>query len=326
MDIAYDVLLGVTNNSSSVNAVNDSDVVLLIDILDYILSKLLSVSSGEVILPPNIEDSSCSQKCLTVSIISTIFKTLHDYDLVKFCENISNGNTTSHIFPHVDRKLFLQDFTAQLLMLGVMAATATDLNVNHLKNWVYLNIMGQEIDFNETDDILPSRMFYKINGLGKYDKMTKRELVLELNIKSVSDLQKDFPWTMWTSIMNIFLLSGVLQSNTIPTIHLSKCPQHLKFQPPLSSKSSATTKAVTIICSLPNLVAICQQMSSGRENLLLTTTMNKLMNGIVENVDYTLETVIWRIEKRQSGFQGSLFLDLQLLMQSVLITTDVVSS
>lgn len=307
MDIANDVLLGVTKNSSSVNAVTDSDVVLLIDILDYVLSKLLSVSSGDVILPPNIEDSSCSQKCLTVSIISTIFKTLHDYDLVKFCENISNGNTTSHIFPHVDRKLFLQDLTAQLLMLGVMAATTTDLNVKHLKNWVYLNIMGQEIDFNETDDILPSRMFYKINGLCKYDKMKQRELVLDLNVKLVSDLQKDFPWTMWTSIMNIFLLSGVLQFYTISTIHLSKCLQHLKFQPPLSSKSSATTKAVTIVCSLPSLVAICQQMSSGKENLLLTTTMNRLISGIAENVDYTLETVIWRIEKRQSGFQGSLF-------------------
>jgi hypothetical protein len=64
VDIANDVLLGVTKNSSSVNAVTDSDVVLLIDILDYVLSKLLSVSSGDVILPPNIEDSSCSQKCL----------------------------------------------------------------------------------------------------------------------------------------------------------------------------------------------------------------------------------------------------------------------
>lgn len=303
--MANNVLYDVTKNSSKTNAVTDVDVVLLIDILDYVLSKLLSVSSNEVILPPNIEDSSCSQKCLTVSIISSIFKTLHDYDLVNFCENIFNGNTTSPMFSHKDGKSFLQDCAAQLLLLGVMATTSTDLNEKHLKNWVYLNIMGQEIDFNETDDILPSRMFYKINGLGKYDKMTHRELVLDLNVKLLKDLQKDFPWTMWTSIMNIFLLSGVLQFHTIPTIHLSKCPQHLKFQPPLSSKSSATTKAVAKVCFLPNLVAICRQMSSGRENLPLTTTMNRLISGSVENVDYTLETVVWRIEKRQSGFQGS---------------------
>ncbi|XP_076091074.1 uncharacterized protein LOC143063043 isoform X1 [Mytilus galloprovincialis] len=303
IEIARDIFKDVLRVSST--DMNDSDITLMLELLDFVLSRLFTKSCDETFLSPFSEES--TERSLNVSAIVTTLKHFQDYDLGKFYDNVSNENVIFHI---LCKKTLLQNFLLQLFLLGVISIPSENLNLNNLKRWFYLNIRGKEINFKDNKYTQPSLKFYKNSNLGKYSKTSKKMVVLELDLESIQVLQKTFPLEMWTLVVTRLLRLEICKSvlditqsdSVLTTIQLSKCPLQISMPDNTSDKSKIKSKKINLECSLLNLVAINFHVFS-KHKFLTPEDLAILRRSESDIIDFDIETMIWRLEKRQPGFK-----------------------
>ncbi|CAC5373343.1 unnamed protein product [Mytilus coruscus] len=306
IEMARDIFKDILHVSST--NLNDSDITLMLELLDFVLSRLFTKSCDETFLSPFTDES--AERSLIVSAIVNILKHFQDYDLVKFHDNVSNENVNFQIFHILNKKTLLQNFLLQLFLLGVLSIPSEDFNLNNLKRWFYLNIRGKEIDFKENEYTQPSQMFYKSTGLGKYNKNSQKVVVFDLDLESVQVLQKTFPLEMWTLVVTKLLhletckhALDITQSDSVfTTIQLSKCPLQICMPDNTPDKSKIDSKVINLECSVSNLVAISFHIFS-EHKFLAPEDLAVLGRSESNIIDIDMETVIWRVEKRQPGFK-----------------------
>ncbi|VDI68863.1 gem associated protein 4 [Mytilus galloprovincialis] len=303
IEIARDIFKDVLRVSST--DMNDSDITLMLELLDFVLSRLFTKSCDETFLSPFSEES--TERSLIVSAIVTTLKHFQDYDLGKFYDNVSNENVIFHI---LCKKTLLQNFLLQLFLLGVISIPSENFNLNNLKRWFYLNIRGKEINFKDNKYTQPSLKFYKNSNLGKYSKTSQKMVVLDLDLESIQVLQKTFPLEMWTLVVTKLLHLEICKSvlditqpdSVLTTIQLSKCPLQISMPDNTSDKSKIKSKKINLECSLSNLVAINFHIFSEHKSLT-PEDLAILRRSESDIIDFDIETMIWRLEKRQPGFK-----------------------
>ncbi|CAG2231432.1 unnamed protein product [Mytilus edulis] len=334
IEIARDIFKDVLRVSST--DMNESDITLMLELLDFVLSRLFTKSCDETFLSPFSEES--TERSLIVSAIVTTLKHFQDYDLGKFYDNVSNENVIFHI---LCKKTLLQNFLLQLFLLGVISIPSENFNLNNLKRWFYLNIRGKEINFKDNKYTQPSLKFYKNSNLGKYSKTSQKMVVLDLDLESIQVLQKTFPLEMWTLVVTKLLHLEICKSvlditqpdSVLTTIQLSKCP--LQISMPDSDKSKIKSKKINLECSLSNLVAINFHIFS-EHKFLTPEDLAILRRSESDIIDFDIETMIWRLEKRQPGFKvdGTMYkmyglvveLESAVSQEDVLAVTELVTS